>query len=370
MSPAADVAEPHGRAVSSPRRSQGACRTARALGACLLAALLAGAVGLAPRDAGAIAELRHRLRVTAEAGRVSVVAEDAPVTEILEALAQRTGVELAAVNGEPLRATLAVEGESLEVVLARVVRAATPATNAASVLTYDRDQKLLAVTIVFRGGAGGVTAPDAETNATGDRLRDEGGTILERLRQAGVRDEDLDLTALEHLVAAGVAGSEILELLADRAFRVEAVTSAEPAETGTAAVVEPLSDTERQILGAKLRAAGIATPSFDDAQLLAARQLESDGVPLAEIVELLSETATTAGGDTGPVRDDPSTLIIAPPVTGAAARALRDELRRAGVPDSHLDEDGIIVAGQLRAAGVSLDEIRENLAAMRATPGR
>jgi hypothetical protein len=239
----------------------------------LVSFLVVSLVALAPPQDGAADEPGHRLRVTVDGGRVSIFAEAAPIPDIVRAMADRTGVEISAVNAGAFAATVTVEQEPLDRALVRVLGAVSPAANVYTVFSYDGD-RLRAVKVVFRPKPGSVA---------------EQGALIEDLRRAGVAVESIDLVAAEELAEAGVSLPEILDVLRSAAWD-PASESAETVESATAKVSQPLSEVDRQTLSDELRAGGVPEKALDEGLLLAARQLRSDGVPLEETVETLSAT--------------------------------------------------------------------------------
>jgi hypothetical protein len=345
----------------------------------VLSVVVAHAIALAPLHGGAADEPGHPVRVTVDGGRVSIVAEAATVEDIARALTERTGVEIGTANAHGLTASLVVEREPLERAIERVVRAVSPVANAATVFTYDGD-RLRAVKILFR--TAGEAAAMADHNPEPLGPGDAGGpversedvrrrAISQQLRAAGVPAVYADDQAVQHLAEAGVSLSEILEHLKQIAAQAgTASPQSEAAESSPGAVVAPLTEVERQTLTDELRAAGIPHRHLEEGQLLAARQLRSDGVPLAEIADHLraiSPPPQTLAGGGGTADTDAATHVTTPSVTAEAARILRGELRQAGVSDHQLDESSLIMAQQLRVDGVAIDEIRDNLAAIQST---
>jgi hypothetical protein len=331
--------------------------------ACLL---LASALALSPLPAGAADEAGARVRVTVDGDRVSLLAEAAPIRDIVRAMAERTGVAITAVNAGPLQATVNVEREALEQALERVVRAASPAANATTVYSYDGD-RLRAVTIHFLAAPRSPEASEsyaaaAEGPGPTESVEAPAGNpyhaVIDELRRAGVPDAAIDPDLVRQLAEGGVPVSEILEQL-----RLIAASAEDPAVSAAWAndgassgrVMEWPSEVDRQSVAVELRAAGVSG-DLDDAHLMTAHHLRNGGVPWPEIVELL--------GDMGAVPKPPAPApqVIATSVSGPEVQALRDELRQAGVPEAQLDETGLIMALQLKDAGVEIGEIKENLA--------
>jgi hypothetical protein len=262
-------------------------------------------------------------------------------------------------------------------VLERIVRASVPAAHAATLFTYDGADRLRAVKVFFRASRSRAPAGDYDAEAPSGDRSGEAGTLAdsrltdeelrslgEQLRHAGVPDTHIDLFAAEDLAAAGVPVAEILEVLRTAAL---AATGAPSVDDPDAIVMPPLSEAERQATAAELGAAGLSAEQLDEGRLLAARAFISSGAPVDEVV---SQLRALAPEPTRARSEDPATPMVFASVTGDRAKALSAELRQAGVPDDHLDESTLYVAQELKAAGVSTAEIRENLAAIRASAGQ
>jgi hypothetical protein len=297
----------------------------------VLLSVFASAITPALAPAGAVAEPGSHVKVTVEGDRVSVAAHAAPMRQIMRLLAERTGVEILARHAGRLEATVVVQGQPLERALAHVVRAATPATEASSVLVYDDDHKLRTAKIFFRAVAHDAVAeePDVEAPSNGshagskpDRRADGWRqALVQQLGRAGVAEEQIDWVVTEMLAEAGVPLPEIVGALAAASGVVpDGRSHAGGAGVVGPAVVEPVSEADRRTLIAELTSAGADQAQLGDDHLFLAQQLRRAGVSLQEIVDLLRTTGPELEGSARRGAGEARAVVIAPGAKGNAAR--------------------------------------------------